>query len=679
MRAVLSTFVRASKLASFVLIAFLLICGNAWSDVVQYRISTGNDDVEELMSDGDMYRDSSDLEMADDSSYAGGLQLIGLRFQGVNIPPGATINSAYIEFYADGNHNRNTSLVIYGEDSGDADAFGSANFDVSRRTNRTVSVNWNPGNWRDNNLYQTADLSSIIKAIVDRGDWSSGNNIALMVEPGSGCNNSNCRRRAESFEGRSSRAPLLVVDFTNVLLPMVNSVGGSCGTDNLIVVEYASAANDDALNVSNYTLTNANITGITRQDANTVVLATDGLVGGQAYTLTVQGNSHVVSFDGLMGHYYDQRNSNGNKVSYPGGLFTGNQFLRLDNQVNFSWDAATPSVFPNISGNDERFSIRWTGYVSPSAAGTYEFRLYSDDGARLNLEGVEIVNDWSLHSPRYSSISAPQILNAGQTYEVQMEHFEQTGRAYAQLEWRRDGGSWENIPTANLATCPIPAVAPLPPSVLEFRMDELSWNGTTGEVIDSSGNNDNGTARGGLTTVDPGHLCRAGDFDGVDDYIESNDIYDSLKGTSSMSFWIKTTQTGDDTGWRAPGIAGIEQSGGSDDIFWGWLDASGRIGLSVANDFTTKSTIAINDDVMLLKLDGGIESSDPALKDAQNLGFRPFQDALCGEIRTTTPCRFLAIERADFESTRLSCPQLNYQLRKRHTQTDHHASWQLQI
>ncbi|WP_250656586.1 LamG domain-containing protein [Alkalimarinus coralli] len=134
-------------------------------------------------------------------------------------------------------------------------------------------------------------------------------------------------------------------------------------------------------------------------------------------------------------------------------------------------------------------------------------------------------------------------------------------------------------------------------SDLEFRMDEASWSGVADEVVDSSGNNDHASARGGLTTVDSGHLCRAGDFDGVDDYIESNDIYDSLKGTSSMSFWIKTTQTGDNTGWRAPGIAGIEQSGGSDDIFWGWLDASGRIGLSVANDFTTKSTIAINDDV----------------------------------------------------------------------------------
>ncbi|UZE98080.1 DUF6701 domain-containing protein [Alkalimarinus alittae] len=378
-------------------------------------------------------------------------------------------------------------------------------------------------------------------------------------------------------------------------LPSVSTVGGSCGTDNLIVVQYASTVSDDALNVSNYTLTSGNITGITRQDGSTVVLATDGLMGGQAYTLSVQGIANTVSFDGLMGHYYDQRNSSGSKVGYPGGEFTGQQFLRLDSQVNFSWNTATPTVFPNVSGNDERFSIRWTGYISPTTAGNYEFRLYSDDGARLSLDGTQIVNDWSLHSPRYSSVSASQALSVGQTYEVQMEHFEQTGQAFAQLEWRRDGGSWENIPTANLTTCAIPATPPLPPSVLEFRMDETSWNGTTGEVIDSSGNNNNATAINSLTTTNAGHLCRAGDFDGVNDYIETNDIYTSLSGTSSMSFWIKTTQTGDDIGWRAPGVTGIEQAGGSDDIFWGWLDASGRIGLSVANDFTTKSTQRVND------------------------------------------------------------------------------------
>ncbi len=134
---------------------------------------------------------------------------------------------------------------------------------------------------------------------------------------------------------------------------------------------------------------------------------------------------------------------------------------------------------------------------------------------------------------------------------------------------------------------------------IEYRMDELQWDGSANEVVDSSGNgNDaNANAASGLTTVNPGQICRAGDFDGIDDYIESTSIDTYLRNTSSMSFWIRTTQTGNDTGWQAPGIAGVEENGGSDDIFWGWLDASGRIGVSVGNDYATKSSVAINDDV----------------------------------------------------------------------------------
>ncbi|WP_127474687.1 DUF6701 domain-containing protein [Sulfurivermis fontis] len=62
-----------------------------------------------------------------------------------------------------------------------------------------------------------------------------------------------------------------------------------------------------------------------------------------------------------------------------------------------------------------------------------------------------------------------------------------------------------------------------------------------------------------------------------------------------LSFWIKTTQVGNDTNWQAPGVAGVEQSGGTNDIFWGWLDAAGHIGISKGNDNTAKSTVAIND------------------------------------------------------------------------------------
>jgi MSHA biogenesis protein MshQ len=138
----------------------------------------------------------------------------------------------------------------------------------------------------------------------------------------------------------------------------------------------------------------------------------------------------------------------------------------------------------------------------------------------------------------------------------------------------------------------------------EWRMDEQAWNGTSGEVADSSGNGNDGTAQGGATTAgasparsgDPG-TCRYGTFDGNDDYVSVGNLSDTLAGTATLTFWIRTTQIGSDTGWEAPGVAGIEESGGTDDIFWGWIDGSGHIGLSVGNDYAEeqRSDAVIND------------------------------------------------------------------------------------
>ncbi|MFT6985094.1 MAG: MSHA biogenesis protein MshQ [Psychromonas sp.] len=131
--------------------------------------------------------------------------------------------------------------------------------------------------------------------------------------------------------------------------------------------------------------------------------------------------------------------------------------------------------------------------------------------------------------------------------------------------------------------------------LVEWRMDENGWDGTVDQVIDSTGNDKHGTAQNSLSTTNDAHICRAGEFNGINDYIESSDIYDVLSNTASMSFWIKTSQTGNNTAWRAPGISGVEQNGGTDDIFWGWIDASGNIGISVGDDNSSKSNSAIND------------------------------------------------------------------------------------
>jgi hypothetical protein len=133
--------------------------------------------------------------------------------------------------------------------------------------------------------------------------------------------------------------------------------------------------------------------------------------------------------------------------------------------------------------------------------------------------------------------------------------------------------------------------------VADYRFDECSWKGISGEVSDSSGNGYNGSINQALTTSSGGALCQTTIFNGTSQYISvPQTATNTLLSTASLSFWIKTTQTGNDTDWLAPGVTGVEQAGTNNDIFWGWLDGSGKIGLNALGDgVQAKSSISIND------------------------------------------------------------------------------------
>lgn len=133
--------------------------------------------------------------------------------------------------------------------------------------------------------------------------------------------------------------------------------------------------------------------------------------------------------------------------------------------------------------------------------------------------------------------------------------------------------------------------------VAEYRFDESVWSGASGQVVDTIASNNGTSMNGTFTTNSTGigqGICRLGVFDGSNDYVEITSLYDKLKGTFSMSAWLNTTQIGNNIDWQAPGITGVEENGGQNDIFIGWLDANGRIGLNVKNDTSFTSTSSVN-------------------------------------------------------------------------------------
>ncbi|HTQ39662.1 MAG TPA: CotH kinase family protein [Pirellulales bacterium] len=126
-------------------------------------------------------------------------------------------------------------------------------------------------------------------------------------------------------------------------------------------------------------------------------------------------------------------------------------------------------------------------------------------------------------------------------------------------------------------------------------------SGTTG--VDSAGT-DTGTLVG---TTKPAWVAgRIGpfalSFSGDGQYEKSNEsavqvasnLAPILGSTSTLDVWVKTTQTGNNIHYMAPAITGVEESGGTNDINWGTLNAAGDIGIYVGDTGGVYSTSAIN-------------------------------------------------------------------------------------
>ena len=271
---------------------------------------------------------------------------------------------------------------------------------------------------------------------------------------------------------------------------------------------------------------------------------------------------------------------------------------RIDATVDFR---TGDGDWPASGIGDDTFSVRWTGQIQAQYTEDYTFHALHDDGVRVWVDGTLVIDDYVDQDDNWSDSGTPLSLQRGQKYDIVIEYYENSGDQDMVLGWSSASTSFRDmVPESQL----YPPSAPSANLLAAYRFDESAWDGTSGQVTDASGNGRDGTAQGGADTAfagpaisgDPG-TCGYGTFDGSDDYVSVSNLSDTLNSTATLAFWVRTTQSGSSTGYESPGITGVEEAGGTGDIFWGWIDSSGRIGISVANDFAAdqKSTSAIND------------------------------------------------------------------------------------
>ncbi len=129
---------------------------------------------------------------------------VGVRFQSMDVPQGATILSASISMTSDENRaGSDTDITIYGEDDDNANTFGN----VSTRTKTTASVLYEPPTWVTGTVYTTPDLSTIVQEIVDRAGWNDGNSMAFIMET------TGSKRAAETYNSSPTQAPRLSITY----------------------------------------------------------------------------------------------------------------------------------------------------------------------------------------------------------------------------------------------------------------------------------------------------------------------------------------------------------------------------------------------------------------------------------------------------------------------------------
>jgi hypothetical protein len=146
---------------------------------------------------------------------------------------------------------------------------------------------------------------------------------------------------------------------------------------------------------------------------------------------------------GLQVAYYNNSNLSGPPALFSLGVLGG----PTDGSVNANWGTGSPD--PTIGVDN--FSIRLTGTITFPAAGTYILKTLSDDGARVWVNDVNVVDDWVAHgAAALQGNTALTVTATTLTQRIRAEYFEGGGGASMALYWSINGATAVVVPGSAL-------------------------------------------------------------------------------------------------------------------------------------------------------------------------------------------------------------------------------------
>lgn len=102
---------------------------------------------------------------------------------------------------------------------------------------------------------------------------------------------------------------------------------------------------------------------------------------------------------------------------------------RLDENMQFGWTLFSPD--PKLAF--DCYSVRWTGKLISPASGKYKIGIEANDGYRLFINDVLVIDDWRKVS--FGTNTIDYDFEKGKSYNIRIEYFESSGTARFRLIW----------------------------------------------------------------------------------------------------------------------------------------------------------------------------------------------------------------------------------------------------